>query len=85
MDKASAMLGRTMASDQETEVDLDDIDTGIPRIDDLPQGAIRDKALSDFYYVKSISYSYIDGEFSTKLTLARRHWLLPLAKKDVKV
>lgn len=84
-DKVSALLGKTMASDEETDVVLDDIDTGIPQIDDFPQTGIRDNALSDFYYVKSVSHSYIDGTFSTELTLARRHWLLPLAKKDVKV
>ena len=83
LDKLSATLTNTIANTENGEAGLNQIETGIPQIDDKVQGMIRDASLSDFYYVKSVSYGYINGEFYTDLSLARRHWLLPHAKNEI--
>jgi hypothetical protein len=43
-----------------------------------------DKALSGFYYVAGIKYSYFDNSFETELILTKRNWLLPRPKNDLK-
>lgn len=48
-------------------------------------GLYPDKFLTDFYYVKSIKYSFVNGEFETELMLSRRHWLLPQPGFEPKV
>jgi hypothetical protein len=85
MSKASAMMANTMADDGTNDPMLNTIKTGIPALDSKPQSMILDKALSDFYYVRSVNYSYYDGKFQTEVTLSRRHWMIPTAKNTVKV
>ena len=43
---------------------------------------LRDKFLSDAYYVKTISYSYMNGLFETHLLLTKRNWI-PIATKKI--
>lgn len=83
MDKLSALSKESLGS--ELGGDYPDKAVGRPGIDDRPQSVVRDEFLSDFYYVKSIAYSYINGSFKTDLTLARRHWSLPLPKNQLTI
>lgn len=79
----AAALANAIASDPDAM--YNQMKIGLPRYDSSAQAMIEDKALSDFYYVKTISYSYRDGKFTTTLALSRRHWLLPLAKNEIKI
>lgn len=46
---------------------------------------VLDKALSGFYYVSAIKYTYINEKFHTEMILSRRHWKLPRPKNKVKL
>jgi len=85
MSKQTAILANRMADDGKNDPILNNINTGIPAIDDKPQAMILDQSLSDFYYVRSVNYSYYDGKFQTNVTLSRRHWMLPTAENKVVV
>lgn len=80
LDKYSATMANAMAKDSENDPPLNVLQTGEQEIDGKLTGYVKDVALSDFYYVRSIVHSYINGKFETKLTLSRRHWVLPVAK-----
>lgn len=85
MSKQTAILANSMADDGTNDPILNNINTGIPAIDNKPQAMILDQSLSDFYYVSSVNYSYYDGKFQTNLTLSRRHWMIPTAENKVVV
>jgi len=42
---------------------------------------LRDRFLSDAYYVKTINYSYINGTFETDLLLTKRNWIPGIKNK----
>jgi hypothetical protein len=63
----------------------DVLDQGILDSTDGPAQQILDRALSGFYYVSSIKYSYHDEKFFTEMLLSRRHWKLPRPKNKVRV
>lgn len=75
--KARRELGDVI--DQKNE-----ISSGNDAYDSYADSHFLDKALTGFYYVSSVSYSYNDGEFETTMYLARRHWLLPSPKNEIK-
>jgi hypothetical protein len=62
----------------------DSIESLDPRGDNNAFAQVIDRSLSGFYYVTSIKYTYHDGKFHTDMILARRHWLLPRPKNEVK-
>jgi hypothetical protein len=85
MDRQAAAVANVMRSDIEsTDLQKNKLDTGFSEYDNKPNAMVMDMSLSDFYYVKSIRYGYVDGKFETSLILSRRHWLLPLAKNEIK-
>ena len=85
MSKQTAILANSMADDETNNPIKNTIDTGIPTIDNKPQAMVLDQSLSDFYYVRSVNYSYYDGKFETEVSLSRRHWMIPTAENKVVV
>lgn len=84
LDKKSATFANALADDQDPEAEpiLNELSYGDRTIDRKAQTLVEDKSLSDFYYVKAVTYSYKDGKFLTHALLSKRHWLLPLAKNE---
>ena len=77
---ANAAVARKENSE---EFDPASIETGNPIYDQNMAAEFYDKGLSGFYYVSSISYTYLDGKFETEMLLARRHWILPRPKNEI--
>ena len=46
-----------------------------------PETVLRDRFLSDAYYVKTINYSYMNGIFETDLLLTKRNWIPSIKNK----
>ena len=80
-DALTANSARTEPLDRGTAAK--ELDRANDENSDNPTAQVLDKLLSGFYYVSSIKYSYMDGDFQTDMILSRRHWLLPRPKNKV--
>ena len=64
--------------------DADSTEAQSNKLSDFPNNKnnrLIDRFLSDSYYVKTISYSYTNGNFETDLLLAKRNWIPGIKNK----
>jgi len=87
LNRLSALNSNVLAEDYDPESEpvLNDIEDNTSERNSALNNLVEDKVLSDFYYVKEITYTYKDGKFMTHLKLSRRHWILPLPKNEIYV
>jgi hypothetical protein len=75
-------VAASMADNSRTGPDSTEAQKNITEADNKNKDRIlRDKFLSDAYYVKTISYSYMNGLFETDLLLTKRNWIPSGIKK----
>jgi hypothetical protein len=79
----AAAASRAKVGEAENAVENIDPEANFSSTESPPR-LIADKSLSGFYYVSSITYSYSNNAFETEMVLAKRDWLLPRPKNDVK-
>lgn len=85
LDRRTAMRAATARSKEEKINEAADLAQSVePDGDNNAAAQVLDRSLSGFYYVKSIKYTYLGGKFYTDMILARRHWLLPRPKNEIK-
>ena len=78
VDRTQSKLGEVIKNDADTQSPEKRDNTAAElSADSKGPGLYPDKGLTDFYYVKSIKYAFINGEFETELMLSRRHWMIP--------
>lgn len=83
LEQMTATAANVMGNDNGKNINTQNKLSG-PGIDGVPGGLVKDEALSDFYYVSAMSYSYMNGKFQTNLSLSRRQWL-PQAENKIEV